>query len=56
MSKRTPFRDATNAAANTAILVFFGSLVLGAVNRALDAAVAKTEATPPQPDLHAVVD
>lgn len=40
MKKHTPFRDATSSAANAAVLVFVGSLVLGLINKSLDGLIS----------------
>lgn len=51
-----PMRDAVNAAANTAVLVFFGSLVIGVFNRTLYNALNASKENPRPADLHAVTD
>ena len=55
MSKHTPVRDASNAALNTAVLVFAGSLVLSFINRAVGEALKITGDDLPN-DAHSIVD
>lgn len=55
-SNKGPVRTAVDSAANTAVLVFFGALVVQAINKTISNALSESTTNPPQEDLHAVVD